>query len=176
VPDAVMARYLIQDHRFLDSFLTLLGATLHRRHQAGLRLITKWYGSRREVPHGLGLPLARGGAGAFGNGRRVLDRPGIRSPPAYSRSSARRRGTSPSPRFCPIQRITPAHCRLGLYAGSLVFRPPAHQVDLRDWGQWWTFRKGADWRHSHGPNSNISGLDNHPVVHVAFSDALAYAR
>jgi len=28
VPDAVMARYLIQDHRFLDSFLTLLGATL----------------------------------------------------------------------------------------------------------------------------------------------------
>jgi sulfatase modifying factor 1 len=57
-----------------------------------------------------------------------------------------------------------------------VFRPPAHQVDLRDWGQWWTFRKGADWRHSHGPNSNISGLDNHPVVHVAFSDALAYAR
>jgi thiaminase/transcriptional activator TenA len=28
VPDAVMARYLIQDHRFLDSFLTLLGAAL----------------------------------------------------------------------------------------------------------------------------------------------------
>src|SRR5437660_7126824 len=28
VPDAMMARYLIQDHRFLDSFLTLLGATL----------------------------------------------------------------------------------------------------------------------------------------------------
>src|SRR5256884_6840974 len=26
VPDAVMARYLIQDHRFLDSFLVLLGA------------------------------------------------------------------------------------------------------------------------------------------------------
>ena len=28
MPDAVMARYLIQDHRFLDSFLMLLGAVL----------------------------------------------------------------------------------------------------------------------------------------------------
>ena len=37
VPDAVMARYLIQDHRFLDSFLTLLGATLARRIAKGLR-------------------------------------------------------------------------------------------------------------------------------------------
>jgi sulfatase modifying factor 1 len=62
-----------------------------------------------------------------------------------------------------------------LYAGSLVFSPPSRQVDLRDWSQWWTFLKGADWRHPYGPKSNINGLDNHPVVHVAFSDALAYA-
>ena len=63
-----------------------------------------------------------------------------------------------------------------IYAGSLVFSPPSHQVDLRDWSQWWKFLKGADWRHPYGPKSNINGLDNHPVVHVAFVDALAYAK
>jgi len=63
-----------------------------------------------------------------------------------------------------------------LYAGSLVFSPPTRPVDLRDWSQWWTFLKGADWRHPRGPKSNINGLDNHPVVHVAFVDALAYAK
>jgi formylglycine-generating enzyme required for sulfatase activity len=35
--------------------------------------------------------------------------------------------------------------------------------------------KGADWRHPYGPKSNINVLDNHPVVHVSFDDALAYA-
>jgi formylglycine-generating enzyme len=34
-----------------------------------------------------------------------------------------------------------------LFAGSLVFAPPAHSVDLRHWGEWWTLLKGADWRH-----------------------------
>ena len=63
-----------------------------------------------------------------------------------------------------------------LYAGSLVFQKPAHAVDLRDWAQWWTFLKGADWRHPYGPKSSINGRDNHPVVHVTFADALAYAR
>ena len=63
-----------------------------------------------------------------------------------------------------------------LYAGSLVFSPPAHPVDLRNWSQWWQFMKGADWRHPYGPKSNINGLDNHPVVHVAYADALAYAQ
>jgi sulfatase modifying factor 1 len=63
-----------------------------------------------------------------------------------------------------------------LYAGSLVFSPPARQVDLRDWSQWWTFLKGTDWQHPYGPKSDINGLDNHPVVHVAFADALAYAK
>ena len=58
-----------------------------------------------------------------------------------------------------------------IYAGSLVFTPPAHPVDLRDWGQWWAFLKGADWRHPYGPNSVITGLDDHPVVHVADGDA-----
>jgi sulfatase modifying factor 1 len=63
-----------------------------------------------------------------------------------------------------------------LYAGSLVFQPPTHRVDLHDWSQWWSFLKGADWRHPYGPSSNIDGLDDYPVVHVAYSDADAYAR
>jgi formylglycine-generating enzyme required for sulfatase activity len=63
-----------------------------------------------------------------------------------------------------------------LYAGSLVFTPPHRPVDLRDWSQWWQFMKGADWRHPYGPQSRIDGLDDHPVVHVAFTDALAYAK
>jgi sulfatase modifying factor 1 len=63
-----------------------------------------------------------------------------------------------------------------LYAGSLVFSPPNHPADLRFWGEWWTFLKGADWRHPYGPKSNINGLDNHPVVHVAYSDAQAFAH
>jgi formylglycine-generating enzyme required for sulfatase activity len=62
-----------------------------------------------------------------------------------------------------------------LYAGSLVFMPPSRAVDLRNWSEWWTFLAGADWRHPYGPKSRITGLDNHPVVHVAFADALAYA-
>jgi formylglycine-generating enzyme len=63
-----------------------------------------------------------------------------------------------------------------LYAGSLVFSPPTRPVDLRNWSEWWTFLKGADWRHPYGPKSKIKGLDNHPVVHVAFADAAAYAK
>ncbi|HEX6000768.1 MAG TPA: formylglycine-generating enzyme family protein [Hyphomicrobiaceae bacterium] len=63
-----------------------------------------------------------------------------------------------------------------LKAGSLVFAPPRNRVvDLRDWSQWWTFKFGADWRHPYGPGSSIGGLDDHPVVHVAYADAAAYA-
>jgi formylglycine-generating enzyme len=63
-----------------------------------------------------------------------------------------------------------------LFAGSLVFTRPLRQVDLRSWGEWWTLLKGADWRRPYGPKSNINALDNHPVVHVTFADATAYAR
>jgi formylglycine-generating enzyme required for sulfatase activity len=63
-----------------------------------------------------------------------------------------------------------------IYAGSLVFSPPRRVTDLRDWSQRWTFLKGADWRHPYGPKSNINVLDNHPVVHVSFADAQAYAK
>ena len=49
-------------------------------------------------------------------------------------------------------------------------------VDLGDWSQWWAFKFGASWRHPYGPGSAIGGLDEHPVVHVAYQDAEAYAR
>jgi sulfatase modifying factor 1 len=63
-----------------------------------------------------------------------------------------------------------------LRAGSLVFTPPAHPVDLRNWSQWWQFRFRANWRRPYGPGSSISGLADHPVVHVAYSDAEAFAK
>ena len=63
-----------------------------------------------------------------------------------------------------------------LYAGSLVFTPPRHPVDLRIGVSGGHFLKGADWRHPYGPKSNINGRENHPVVHVAYADALAYAK
>lgn len=63
-----------------------------------------------------------------------------------------------------------------LKAGSLVFTPPNHPVDLRLWGQWWAFTFGANWRRPYGPGSSIKGVDDHPVVHVAYADVEAYAR
>jgi sulfatase modifying factor 1 len=63
-----------------------------------------------------------------------------------------------------------------LRAGSLVFTPPKQVVDLRHWDQWWQFKFGANWRRPYGPRSSIAGLANHPVVHVAYRDALAYAQ
>jgi formylglycine-generating enzyme len=62
-----------------------------------------------------------------------------------------------------------------LKAGSLVFTPPKHPVDFRDWSQWWNFKFGANWRRPYGPRSSIGGLDDHPVVHIAYRDAEAYA-
>jgi formylglycine-generating enzyme len=64
---------------------------------------------------------------------------------------------------------------LMLYRGSAVFVAPKGPVDLKDWSKWWTFMKRADWRHPYGPKSSINGLANHPVVHVSYTDALAYA-
>ena len=63
-----------------------------------------------------------------------------------------------------------------LYAGSLVFTPPAQVTNLRDWSQWWVFLKGATWRRPEGPKSNINTRDHHPVVHLAYRDVEAYAR
>jgi formylglycine-generating enzyme len=62
-----------------------------------------------------------------------------------------------------------------LYAGSLVFSKPPIRVDLRNSGQWWSYQRDAQWRHPRGPASSLVGLGDHPVVHVTFSDAAAYA-
>ena len=61
-------------------------------------------------------------------------------------------------------------------AGSIVFSPPAGPVELRDMRQWWKFSLGANWRHPEGPGSNLDGRMNHPVVHVCWNDAAAYAK
>ncbi len=63
-----------------------------------------------------------------------------------------------------------------LVPGSLVFTPPRRPVGFDDPTLWWRFVPGASWRHPQGPDSGIDGLENHPVVHVAHEDALAYAR
>lgn len=60
-------------------------------------------------------------------------------------------------------------------AGSLVFHAPSGEVDLADFWRWWQFVPGADWRHPMGPASDIAGKDDHPVVHVSWRDAVAYA-
>jgi formylglycine-generating enzyme required for sulfatase activity len=63
-----------------------------------------------------------------------------------------------------------------LYAGSMVFTPPPGPVDLRNIRNWWSFVRGADWRHPRGHQSSLRDLDAHPVVHVTYEDAKAYAR
>jgi formylglycine-generating enzyme required for sulfatase activity len=62
-----------------------------------------------------------------------------------------------------------------LAPSSIVFVPPAGPVGTADPYRWWQYVPGADWRHPEGPGSSIKGRDHHPVVHVAFEDALAYA-
>jgi sulfatase modifying factor 1 len=63
-----------------------------------------------------------------------------------------------------------------LVAGSVVFTAPKGPVPLNDHMQWWSYVKGADWRHPTGPGSSIVGKDNYPVVQVAYPDAEAYAK
>jgi len=62
-----------------------------------------------------------------------------------------------------------------LFAGSVVFQKTSGPVDLSNHFNWWTWSRGADWRHPGGPGSTLHGRERHPVVHVAFSDAEAYA-
>src|SRR3954467_10567119 len=73
-----------------------------------------------------------------------------------------------------------------LVPGSLVFRPTSGPVPLDDWTRWWHWVRGADWRHPGGPGPDPPGAGGrpapppragelHPVVHVSYEDAAAYA-
>ncbi len=63
-----------------------------------------------------------------------------------------------------------------LVTGSIVFTPPKQAVPLNDYMQWWAYVAGANWRHPEGPKSDLKGRENHPVVHIAYADAVAYAK
>jgi formylglycine-generating enzyme required for sulfatase activity len=62
-----------------------------------------------------------------------------------------------------------------LLPGSLVFRRTAGPVDLNDHRSWWTYVPGAHWKRPGGKGTTINGRDRHPVVHIAYEDAEAYA-
>lgn len=63
-----------------------------------------------------------------------------------------------------------------LQPGSMVFHRTPGPVDLRHLSQWWTWTPGACWNHPRGPRSSLRNREQHPVVHVAFDDAQAYAE
>lgn len=63
-----------------------------------------------------------------------------------------------------------------LVPASLVFVPSDRPVPLDDYSQWWTWTKGASWKHPHGPGSDIRGKEDHPVVHISYYDAQAYCK
>ena len=62
-----------------------------------------------------------------------------------------------------------------LVPGSLVFHPTSGPVDLGDYFAWWRYLPGACWHQPTGPGSSLKGMARHPVVHVAYADAAAYA-
>lgn len=63
-----------------------------------------------------------------------------------------------------------------LAAGSLVFQSTSGPVSLQQPTQWWVWTIGANWQHPEGPGSNIATRMDHPVVHIAWEDAVAYAK
>jgi formylglycine-generating enzyme required for sulfatase activity len=63
-----------------------------------------------------------------------------------------------------------------LVAGSAVFQPPAQAVPLDSHYRWWTYVPEASWRRPAGPGSDLRGRERHPVVHVAYEDAEAFAK
>ena len=63
-----------------------------------------------------------------------------------------------------------------LVPGSVVFTPPPGEVPLDNHFIWWSYLPGANWRHPEGPASDLKGRGKHPVVHVCWDDAQAYAK
>lgn len=61
-------------------------------------------------------------------------------------------------------------------AGSLLFTTPTGPFHPQGYRAWWSFSFDTDWRRPLGPSSSIEGLEDHPVVHIAFCDAQAFAE
>jgi formylglycine-generating enzyme required for sulfatase activity len=76
----------------------------------------------------------------------------------------------------PLAKDFPGAPPENLVAGSVVFSPPDGPVALDNHLKWWSYVKGASWRHPDGPKSDIAGHDNYPVLHVAWDDAVAYCK
>ncbi len=76
----------------------------------------------------------------------------------------------------PTQEEFPGAPPENLVAGSVVFAPPAEPVPLDNHFRWWSYVKGANWKHPAGPGSDLKGRDDYPVVHVAYPDVEAFAK
>src|SRR5258706_6830203 len=79
-----------------------------------------------------------------------------------------------------------------LVPGAIVFTPPSldemnreraqeglepvKEVPLDNHFLWWRYVPGANGRHPEGADSNIPGREKHPVVQVAWDDAVAYCK
>jgi formylglycine-generating enzyme len=63
-----------------------------------------------------------------------------------------------------------------LVPGALVFQKSNGPVDLNSYFNWWAWVTGANWKNPLGPESNLKEREKHPVVHIAYEDAEAYAK
>ena len=62
-----------------------------------------------------------------------------------------------------------------LKAASLVFEATDGPVNLNDYGAWWHWTSKASWRSPKGKGSSIENKMDHPVVHISWYDAQAFA-
>lgn len=63
-----------------------------------------------------------------------------------------------------------------LAAGAMVFVPPARGTRQVQRESWWAYVPGASWRQPGGQGTSIDEALDHPVVHVCWEDAAAYAK
>ena len=63
-----------------------------------------------------------------------------------------------------------------LEPGSLIFKASSYSIPLNDESSWWEWEKGASWKQPSGKNSSINEIMDHPVVHISWDDAVAYAQ